>query len=254
MMSKDARSLNFALCLVTSLIIHSSLIPLLINLKSGFQEKAQQSQEDFRLSLVIGTKASGSESSESLDSSEDRASLGPREINNASPKESISENITSESYETISEFSSSRKQNTIFNSGNVLSKDEAKAAIIQLASNAETESPRARKILTQNYLTSSEESYLRAWRKKCEDIGRRNYPSKNIEGRATTRVVISRSGNLIGASIIKTSGSSLIDNAILKTIREASPFQPFNTDMSKKYDVIEFERIWQFSKTKQIIY
>ena len=251
MMSKDARSLNFALCLVTSLIIHSSLIPLLINLKSGFQEKAQQSQEDFKLSLVIATRPSGSES---LDSSEGRVSLGPREINNAPPKDSILEKITSESYETISEFSSSRKQNTIFNSDTVLSKDEAKAAIIQLASNAETESPRARKILTQNYLTSSEESYLRAWRKKCEDIGRRNYPLKNIEGRATTRVVISRSGNLIGASIVKTSGSSLIDKAILKTIREASPFQPFNTDMSKKYDVIEFERIWQFSKTKQIIY
>ena len=251
MMSKDARSLNFILCLVTSLIIHSSLIPLLINLKSGFQEKAQQSQEDFKLSLVIATRPSDSES---LDSSEDRASLGPREINNASPKASILENITSESYETISAFSSSRNQNTLFNSGTILSKDKAKAAIIQLASNAENESPRARKILTQNYLTSSEESYLRAWRKKCEDIGRRNYPPKNIEGRATTRVVISRNGYLVTASIVKTSGSGMIDQAILKTIKEASPFQPFNTDMSKKYDVIEFERIWQFSKTKQIIY
>ena len=251
MMSKDARSLNFILCLVTSLIIHSSLIPLLINLKSGFQEKAQQSQEDFKLSLVIATRPSDSES---LDSSEDRASLGPREINNASPKASILENITSESYETISAFSSSRNQNTLFNSGTILSKDKAKAAIIQLASNAENESPRARKILTQNYLTSSEESYLRAWRKKCEDIGRRNYPPKNIEGRATTRVVISRNGYLVTASIVKTSGSGMIDQAILKTIKEASPFQPFNTDMSKKYDLIEFERVWQFSKTKQIIY
>ena len=241
-MSKDARFLSLALCLVTSLIIHSSLIPLLINLKSGFQEKAQQSREDFRLSLVIATKPSGAEDSESLDASEARASLSPREI------------ITPEAYETISEFSSSRNQNTIFNSGNVLSKDEAKAAIIQLASSAETESPRARKILTQNYLTSSEESYLRAWRKKCEDIGRRNYPPKNIEGRATTRVVISRNGYLVTASIVKTSGSGMIDQAILKTIKEASPFQPFNTDMSKKYDVIEFERVWQFSKTKQIIY
>jgi len=251
MMSKDARSLNFILCLVTSLIIHSSLIPLLINLKSGFQEKAQQSQEDFKLSLVIATRPSDSES---LDSSEDRASLGPREINNASPKASILENITSESYETISAFSSSRNQNTLFNSGTILSKDKAKAAIIQLASNAENESPRARKILTQNYLTSSEKSYLRAWRKKCEDIGRRNYPPKNIEGRATTRVVISRNGYLVTASIVKTSGSGMIDQAILKTIKEASPFQPFNTDMSKKYDVIEFERVWQFSKTKRIIY
>tara|TARA_S200000501_G_C20574595_1_gene634468 strand:- start:13 stop:675 length:663 start_codon:yes stop_codon:yes gene_type:complete len=220
-------------------------------LKSGFQEKAQQSQEDFRLSFVITTKPPGSES---LDSSEDRSSLGPREIKNASPEESILENVTSKSYETIAEFSSSRNQNAIFNSGEGLSKDQAKAAIIQLASSAETQSPRSRKILNKNYLTSSEESYLRAWRKKCEDLGRRNYPPKNIEGRATTRVVISRNGNLIKASIIKTSGSSLIDKAILKTINQASPFQPFNTDMSKKYDVIEFERIWQFSKTKQIIY
>ena len=122
-MSKDARFLSLALCLVTSLIIHSSLIPLLINLKSGFQEKAQQSREDFRLSLVIATKPSGAEDSESLDASEARASLSPREIINASQKESISENITPEAYETISEFSSSRNQNTIVNSGNVLSKD-----------------------------------------------------------------------------------------------------------------------------------
>ena len=254
MMSKEARSLNFALCLVTSLIVHTSLIPLLINLKGDFQEKTEQSQEDFRLSFVISTKPSGSEDSESLYSSEARASLGSREIDNASSEESNLENSKSKPYETISEFSRPRNQSTIFGSDTILSKDEAKAAIIQLASSAENQSQRARKILTQNYLNSSEESYLRAWRKKCEDIGRRNYPPKNIEGRATTRVVISRNGNLIEANIIKTSGSNLIDRAILKTIKEASPFQPFNTEMSKKYDVVEFERIWQFSKTKQIIY
>ncbi len=206
------------------------------------------------LSLVITAVPSSSIDSKSLNSSEDRASSNPRELNNASLEERNLENISSKSSETISEFPSPMSQNTILNSNRVLSKDEAKAAIIQLAASAETKSSRSRKILTQNYLTSSEESYLRAWRKKCEEIGRRNYPQKNIEGRATTRVVIARSGNLIEANIIKTSGSSLIDKAILKTIKEASPFQPFNTEMLKEYDVIEFERIWQFSKTKQIIY
>ena len=206
------------------------------------------------LSLVITAVPSSSIASKSLDSSEDRASSNPRELNNASPEERNLGNISSKSSETISEFPNLRNQNTRANSDRLLSKDEAKAAIIQLAASAETKSSRYRKILTQNYLTSSEESYLSAWRKKCEEIGRRNYPRKNIEGRATTRVVIARSGNLIEASIIKTSGSRLIDKAILKTIKEASPFQPFNTEMLKEYDVIEFERIWQFSKTKQIIY
>ena len=206
------------------------------------------------LSLVITAVPSSSIDSKSLDSPKDRTSSNPRELNNASPKERNSENVSSKSSETISEFPNLRNQNTSANSDRLLSKDEAKAAIIQLAASAETKSSRFRKILTQNYLTSSEQSYLRAWRKKCEEIGRRNYPQKNIEGRATTRVVVARSGNLIEASIIKTSGSNLIDMANLKTIKEASPFQPFNTEMLKEYDVIEFERIWQFSKTKQIIY
>ena len=254
LLSKNTKSLNFALCLVASFIIHSSLIPLLINLDNSFHEKTKVPMEDFMLSLVITPEPSSSTDSKSLDSSEDRTSSNPRELNNASPKERNLENISSESSETISEFPNPRNQNTGANSDRLLSKDEAKAAIIQLAASAETKSSRSRKILTQNYLTSSEEKYLRAWRKKCEEIGRRNYPQKNIEGRATTRVVIARSGNLIEANIIKTSGSSLIDKAILKTIKEASPFQPFNTEMLKEYDVIEFERIWQFSKTKQIIY
>ena len=252
---KDEKPLKFALCFIASLVIHTSLIiPLLINPKNSFHEKTAVPIEDFILPLVITAVPSSSIDSKSLDSSEDRTSSNPRELNNASPEEPNLENITSKSSETISEFPSLGNQNKNFNYDKAISKDEAKAAIIQLAANAETKSARFRKILTQNYLTSSEESYLRAWRKKCEDIGRRNYPPKNIEGRATTRVVISRNGNLIRASIIKTSGSSLIDKAILKTIKEASPFQPFNTDMSKKYDVIEFDRIWQFSKTKQIIY
>ena len=206
------------------------------------------------ISLDTAKEPSSSIDSKSTNSSKDRTSSNPRELNNASPEKRYLENIASKSSETISEFPNLRNQNTSFNSDRVLSSDEARAAIIQLAASAETKSPRSRKILMQNYLTSSEESYLRAWRKKCEDIGRRNYPQKNVEGRATTRVVIARSGNLIEASIIKTSGSSLIDKAILKTIKEASPFQPFNTEMLKGYDVIEFERIWQFSKTKQIIY
>ena len=190
---KDAKSFNFALCFIASLVIHTSLIiPLLINPKNSIHDKTAMPIEDFMLSLVITAGPSRSENQKSLDSSGDRTSSNPKELKNASPEGHISENITSKSTTTISEFSSLRNQNEYFNYDKAISKREAKAAIIQLAANAETKSARFRKILTQNYLTSSEESYLRTWSKKCEDVGRRNYPQKNIEGRATTRVVIGR--------------------------------------------------------------
>ena len=168
LLSKHTKSLNFALCLVASFIIHSSLIPLLINPENSFHEKTTVPMEDFMLSLVITAVPSSSIDSKSLYPSEDRTSSNPRELNNASSEEPNLENITSKSSETISEFPNQRNQNTSAYYDRLLSKDEAKAAIIELAASTEPKSSRSRKILTQNYLTSSEESYLRAWRKKCE--------------------------------------------------------------------------------------
>ena len=86
------------------------------------------------LSLVITAVPSSSIDSKSLDSSEDRASSNPRELKNASPEERNLEDISSKSSETISEFPNLRNQNTSANSDRLLSKDEAKSAIIQLAS------------------------------------------------------------------------------------------------------------------------
>ena len=54
------------------------------------------------LSLVISAVPSSSLASKSLDSSEDRASSNPRELNNASPEERNLENISSKSSETVS--------------------------------------------------------------------------------------------------------------------------------------------------------
>ena len=99
--------------------------------------------EDFNLSLVITAVPSSSIDSKSLEFSEDRTSSNPRELNNASAEERNLENIASKSSETISEFPNLRNQNTSPNSDRLLSKDEAKAAIIQLASSAETKSPRS---------------------------------------------------------------------------------------------------------------
>jgi protein TonB len=86
------------------------------------------------------------------------------------------------------------------------------------------------------------------WRRKCERIGRVNYPPGNIQGDLVMRVSILSSGQLDYVRIVRSSGSSLLDNAALQTVRQAAPYQPFSVDMRKAYDRLEFTRTWQYSK------
>ncbi|MEC9133255.1 MAG: TonB family protein, partial [Pseudomonadota bacterium] len=55
-------------------------------------------------------------------------------------------------------------------------------------------------------------------------------------------------GYLESVRIIRSSGSSLLDNAALQTVKQASPYQPFSLAMRKAYDRLEFTRTWQYSR------
>ncbi len=132
--------------------------------------------------------------------------------------------------------------------------DRAKNQITQLAEAIAKPEHRIRYIQHHNDSSLAEENYLRSWREKCEEIGRRNYPKGRLEGQVTTRISIASDGSLIEAMIIKSSGIASIDEAVIQTIQQASPFQPFNIEMRRKYDFIEFIRLWQFSNARQIIY
>ena len=96
--------------------------------------------------------------------------------------------------------------------------------------------------------TDAETAYLAMWRRKCERLGRVNYPPGNVQGELVMRVSIASSGQLNYVSIVRSSGSTLLDEAALKTVRQAAPYQPFSVEMRKAFDHIEFTRTWQYSK------
>ena len=56
-------------------------------------------------------------------------------------------------------------------------------------------------------------------------------------------------GTLEEVRILKSSGHRELDRAALATVRQAAPYQPFNVEMRKSYDRLEFTRTWQFTKT-----
>ena len=132
--------------------------------------------------------------------------------------------------------------------------NKAKNQIAQIAEAIAEPEDRIRYVLNKNDASLAEEKYLRSWREKCEEIGRRNYPEGRLEGEVTTRIAIASDGTLIEAMVVKSSGIASIDEAVIKTIREASPYQPFNIEMRKKYDLIEFIRLWKLSNSRQAIY
>ena len=108
---------------------------------------------------------------------------------------------------------------------------------------------RRRDLSTAGVLSAAESAYLAMWRRKCERLGRNNYPAGRLQGELTLRVSIHHTGRLLNVSLLRSSGHQALDAAALKTVRQAAPYQPFNVDMRKRYDELTFTRTWQFSRS-----
>jgi protein TonB len=109
--------------------------------------------------------------------------------------------------------------------------------------------PRTKRLSSVTTRSASEAAYLNMWRQKCERIGRSNYPAGGLEGEVLMLVSIVADGTLEEVRILNSSGHRELDQAALATVRQASPYQPFNVEMRKSYDRLEFTRTWQFSKS-----
>jgi protein TonB len=98
--------------------------------------------------------------------------------------------------------------------------------------------------------------YLDNWRQRIERIGNMNYPEEarrqKLYGTLRVLVAILPDGGLKSIEITQSSGSKTLDDAAIRIIKLASPFQPFSTEMRKNTDVLEIIRSWKFEKTTQL--
>jgi protein TonB len=93
--------------------------------------------------------------------------------------------------------------------------------------------------------------YLDSWRRRVERIGTANYPREllgNIgAGRPTLEVVIAADGRLDDIVVRRSSGDRALDQAALRILRLAAPFEPLPSSIRKNYDVLRFAYEWDFS-------
>jgi periplasmic protein TonB len=94
--------------------------------------------------------------------------------------------------------------------------------------------------------------YLVGWRQRVERIGTANFPERYLtgdgsHGRPTLEVAIGPEGNLEDIVVRKSSGDSALDEAALKILRMAAPFEPLPPTILADYDVLRFAYEWEFS-------
>jgi protein TonB len=109
--------------------------------------------------------------------------------------------------------------------------------------------PRVKRLTSVSTKTADEAAYLNMWRQKVERIGNANYPSGSIYGNLRMLVVINWDGKLRELRILESSGHRELDDAALRIVRIAAPFQDFPVEMRKKYDQLEIIRTWKFSRS-----
>jgi protein TonB len=92
--------------------------------------------------------------------------------------------------------------------------------------------------------------YLDGWRRKVERVGTLNFPSaarrQKLSGTPVVEVTIDANGHLDKAVLRRSSGHPEIDDAALRILKLAAPFDPFPRALSAKHDQIRIAYEWQF--------
>ncbi|WP_293265592.1 energy transducer TonB [Neptunomonas sp.] len=116
--------------------------------------------------------------------------------------------------------------------------------------------PKTRRLSSVSTSIHEDAVYLDNWRRRIEMVGNMNYPEearrKKLYGSLRVLVAILPDGGLKSIEITQSSGSKTLDDAAIRIVRLASPFQPFSAEMRKNTDVLEIIRSWKFEKTTQL--
>ncbi len=99
---------------------------------------------------------------------------------------------------------------------------------------------------------SVEAEYILKWSKKLERIGNINFPQKaldlSLSGTLILNTTLDRAGRVVEIEISTSSGSKILDNAALKIVKLASPYQPLPKKLREKYDRLNITRTIVFHK------
>lgn len=97
-----------------------------------------------------------------------------------------------------------------------------------------------------------EAAYINAWAKKLERIGNINFPEQalrlGLQGTLILNATLDRAGHVVEIAIDRSSGSKILDEAALRIVKLASPYEPLPFEIREKYDRLNITRSIVFHK------
>jgi periplasmic protein TonB len=92
--------------------------------------------------------------------------------------------------------------------------------------------------------------YLDSWRRKIERVGTMNFPDvarrRQLSGTPVIEVTIGADGSLLRTVVRRSSGHAEIDEAAMRILKLAAPYDPFPSALTAKHDEIRIAYEWQF--------
>lgn len=108
----------------------------------------------------------------------------------------------------------------------------------------------ARRIVSESSANPQDRLYLERWQGYVENYGNRHYPSAllkhNLSGTLQLSVAIRKDGSLYDVILQQSSGSTILDNAAIKIVQSAAPFDPIPAEMLAESEILEIIRTWEF--------
>ncbi len=99
--------------------------------------------------------------------------------------------------------------------------------------------------------------YVDNWRLKVERIGNLNYPAeakaRRIYASLQLTVAIKADGEVESVEINKSSGHKFLDQAALRIVRLAAPFDRFPDNIRADTDILHITRTWTFTREDQVL-
>ena len=98
--------------------------------------------------------------------------------------------------------------------------------------------------------------YVDNWRLKIERIGNLNYPeeakARKLYGSLQLTVAIKADGEVESVEINRSSGHRVLDQAAVRIVRLASPFDRFPDNIRTDTDILHITRTWTFTRADQV--
>ncbi|BDX04327.1 MAG: energy transducer TonB [Marinomonas sp.] len=116
--------------------------------------------------------------------------------------------------------------------------------------------PRIRRLTSVSAKAAVDAQYLDDWRRRIERIGNIHYPEEakrnHLYGELRLAVILLPNGYVDDIEVLHSSGIRVLDDAAMRIVRLAEPFQVFPSELKKDVDKLEIIRTWRFVPGNQL--